>query len=68
MNAWPNKAVVVGVQNIVMVSSALEEGNVVVNGAMVQRVLSLDAAGMDCWIFIFRYTFNTTLTNNLYPT
>ena len=47
---------------------ALEEGHVAVSGEMVQRALSVDAAGLDCWIFICGYTFNTNPNNNLYPT
>lgn len=45
--ALPNTAVVAGVRNVEKASKSLSESSTVVRGAMVQKVPSLDAAGVE---------------------
>ena len=45
--AIPNQTVIAGVRNVDKASKALSESSTVVRGAMVQKVPSLDAAGLE---------------------
>lgn len=59
----PNVAVIAGVRNVEKAEKSLSESSTVVRGAMVQKVPSLDAAGVElrrldgqsyCYYFFFR--------------